>query len=287
MTSSNVIHTQLPLPMTAAIPRRRWRKWILRSVFAIILGLLIRFVCHLMLPRNYAGSGEHLPMSLTGGKFEVLYYYSGTKTPKGVVIIGSGDGGWSYWEENTSKHLAAQGYAVGGWDCRKFADSRQYGFDELRAGFESAVAEVRKRGGVPESAPVWYGGWSTGAEQSVAAAASPSRPKSLKGLLLAAPGTHGRFGITKSDLLGFDPSGPGSFALTDYADDMKGLHVAQFSAGLDPLDDTSWLDDVEAPHKVIALSGLLHDMGNAGDRFQAAVDEAMEWTLTADSNVAR
>ncbi len=287
MTSSTAIPASLTMTDPVSKPRRRWRKRILWSLLVIFLTLATMFICHLMLPRNYAGSGEHLPLTLKSGKFEALYYYSGTKTPKGIVIIGSGDGGWSYWEEKTSKHLAEEGYAVGGWDCRKFSDSRQYGFDDLRAGFEGAVAEVRKRGSVPESAPVWYGGWSTGAEQSVAAAASKSRPKSLKGLLLAAPGTHGRFGITKSDLLGFDPSGPGSFALTDYSHDMNGLAVAQFSAGLDPLDDVSWLDELDAPHKVIALSGLLHDMGNAGERFQAAMDEAMAWTLTAGTKESK
>ncbi len=279
MISSTVVQDSFRPAATAAAPRRRWLKWTLWSLAVVLLGLLVRFICHLMLPRNYAGSGEHLALNLKSGDFHTLYYYTGTQTPKGVVIIASGDGGWSYWEENTSKHLAAQGYAVGGWDCRKFADTRQYAVEELREGFEAAVAEVRKRGHVPDTAPVWYGGWSTGAEQSVAAAASKTRPKSMRGLLLAAPGARGRFGITKSDLLGFTPEGPGSFALSEFTEGMKGLHVAQFSAGLDPLDDTSWLEGMEATNHVFQLSGLLHDMGNAGARFQSTVDEAMAWSL--------
>jgi hypothetical protein len=101
-------------------------------------------------------------------------------------------------------------------DCRKFADSRTYDQARLGAGFHAAVEAVRKRSDADESTPVWYGGWSTGAEQSVAAACA-DRPAHLVGLLLAAPGSHGRYGITTSDLLGKDPEGPGSFALADLA----------------------------------------------------------------------
>ncbi len=160
--------------------------------------LLTKFILHLVLPRNFAATGESLPLALASGSFQTSYY-CGPQSPKGIVILGTGDGGWSYWEENTAKHLSAMGYAVGGWDCRKFADSRTYDQSSLGAGFHAAVEAVRKRSDADESIPVWYGGWSTGAEQSVAAACG-DRPAHLVGLLFAAPGSHGRYGITTSDL---------------------------------------------------------------------------------------
>ncbi|MDB6136228.1 MAG: hypothetical protein JWM59_4471 [Verrucomicrobiales bacterium] len=270
--------TGTPAPVPSVRQKRPWRRRILWTVLLILLGLLVRFILHLVLPRNFKGSGEPLAITLPHGTFQVLYYNTREK-PKGIVILGTGDGGWSYWEENTAQHLAKQGYAVGGWDCRKFADTRTYDHAELCAGFKAGVEAVRDRADV-DDVPVWYGGWSTGAEQSVAAAASPDRPKNLVGLLLAAPGERGRFGLTSGDLLGVTPTGPGTFALADFAPQMAGLPVAQFVAGLDPMDDVTWLDKLRTtPHRQFPLPGLLHDMGNAGERFQSAVDEAMAWTL--------
>jgi len=247
----------------------------------VLLVLMVKFILHLLLPRNYAASGEPLPLKLPHGTFET-HYYNGPKAPVGIVIVATGDGGWSYWEEKVSQHLAAKGYAVGGWDCRKFADTRAYDQAELAAGFRLAVEAVQKRSGARQ-VPVWYLGWSTGSEQAVAAAAVKERPPSLRGLLLAAPGGRGSYVITESYLLGMTPTGPDSYAMTDMAPGLAGLRIVQFAAGLDPLDDTTWLSSLDsiksAPYQLIELPGLLHDMGEAGDEFQAKLDEAMQWTL--------
>lgn len=259
--------------------KRRWLRRVLALVGIVILILLVKFITHIVLPRNFRGSGEILPIDLPHGRYQTLYY-NGTSPPRGIVILGTGDGGWSYWEENVARHLVKKGYAVGGWDCRAFADSRAYDHAELTAGFRASVEAVRKRAQAGE-VPVWYGGWSTGAEQSVAAAADPERPRYLVGLLLAAPGKHGRYGITESDLLGVEPSGAGSFALADLAPKLTGLRISQFAAGLDPLDDTTWQDQLGGiPHQVVTLPNRLHDMGGAGEEFLQKLDEAMIWTLS-------
>jgi pimeloyl-ACP methyl ester carboxylesterase len=250
-------------------------------VFAVAFALLVKFVLHLLLPRDVIATGEKMTLQLAGGAFDVPCF-AGDDEPRGIVILGTGDGGWSYWEENTARHLAEAGFAVGGWDCRKFADSRTYTQDDLGAGFVAAVDAVRECSDAPADAPVWYGGWSTGAEQSVAAATSSHRARGLVGLLLAAPGTHGRYGITTSDLLGVDPSGPGTFALADMAPALAGLRVAQFAAGLDPLDDTDWIRKVPV-HRLYSLPRKLHDMGGAGADFQRKLDDAIAWTLEAKS----
>lgn len=264
-----------PLPK-----KRRWLRRTLIVLGIVILILLVKFIMHLVLPRNFRGSGEILPLKLPHGSYQTLYYNE-TDEPHGIVILGTGDGGWSYWEEKVARHLVAKGYAVGGWDCRGFADSRKYDQAELAAGFSAAVEAVRERAGLDDEDPVWYGGWSTGAEQSVAAAAVVSeRPPGLVGLLLAAPGEHGRYGITESDLLGMEPSGPGAFALAHLAPKLGGLRIAQFDAGLDPLDDTTWLSHLgKTPHLILKLPNCLHDMGGAGDEFLKKLDEALKWTL--------
>ncbi len=256
---------------------RRRRRWIAYGLGGTALALGTWFVLHLVLPRRSPTGGILLPLELPNGPLN-LPYYCGPDVPRGIVILGTGDGGWSYWEENTAKHLEAAGFAVGGWDCRKYADSRAYTQAELAAGFTAAVAAVRDESDSPDETPVWYGGWSTGAEQSIAAAAS-SRPPALRGLLLVAPGPRGRYGLTTSDLLGQTPTGPGTFSLAEMAPGLSGLRIAQFEAGLDPMDDTSWLQALTTPYKVFGLPLKLHDMGGAGPEFQGRLDEAIAWTL--------
>ena len=266
-----------PVPLLQT-KRTRWPRVILRLLVVLALALLIKFILHLLLPRNVTATGERLPLDLEGGAFQVSCF-CGPAVPSGIVILGSGDGGWSYWEENTARHLMENGFAVGGWDCRKFADSRTYDQSQLGAGFLAAVEAVRMRTDAGDDVPVWYGGWSTGAEQSVAAASLADRPPHLAGLLLAAPGKRGRYGITTSDLLGVPPTGPNSFALADMAQRLSGIRVAQFVAGLDPMDDVSWVKHLTVPYKLIDLPGKLHDMGKAGPDFQGKIEEAIAWTL--------
>ena len=138
-------------------PRSNLRTRLGRALWILpllALALLVKFVLHLVLPRNVPASGEMLPLALAGGPFQTAYF-CGEDRPKGIVILGTGDGGWSYWEENTARHLAAKGYAVGGWDCRKFADSRTYDQARLGEGFRAAVEAVRKRSGAGADTPVW------------------------------------------------------------------------------------------------------------------------------------
>lgn len=281
-TSMSTSYSHAASLVTSAAPRPRWQRHALWILTALALACATKFLLHLLLPRNFNARGEMITLSLQGGPQKVPFYCR-TESPKGIVILGTGDGGWSYWEENTAQHLATAGYAVGGWDCRKFADSRTYDHAQLCAGYRAALDAVRERSHAAEDVPIWYAGWSTGAEQAVAAATDASRPAHLSGLLLAAPGERGRYGITTSDLLGKTPQGPNTFALADLGKELRGLPVAQFSAGLDPLDNTSWLDHYTGPKKIIHMSGMLHDMGGAGPAFQSKLDEALSWTLNPRS----
>ncbi len=255
-----------------------------RSLLVIQILLLIPigwFIYHVLLPRGFSSTiAEPLPLQLATGPFNISYYAA--RQPKGILIVATGDGGWSnQWEEPTALHAAAAGFAVGGWDCRRFADTRTFNQAQLSEAFNAAVVAVRKRAGLPDDCPVWFTGWSTGAEWSVAAAASPDRDPSLVGILAAAPGDRSRYGITASDLLGLPPEGPGSFALADLAPALQGVHVVQFAAGMDPLDDVKWLDSLGpgSPHKLVQIPDVPHDMGGAGPRFLAEFDMAMQWML--------
>jgi hypothetical protein len=260
------------------------RRWQLFFGVVLVLGV-VYLLYHRMTPRGTVATGTRLTLQLNGGPLDCAFFGpTNGSNPLGLVVLGTGDGGWSYWEENTAISLSNHGYAVMGWDCRKYADSRRYTHSDLVNGFKAATEAGSKECG-SNDLPVWYGGWSTGAEQSVAAAGSSNRPKQLVGLLLAAPGSRGRFGINTSDLLGITPSGEDSFALKDWADQLDGLHVAQFVAGLDPLDDTQWLESLKTPTKQFLLPNALHDMGGAGEEFQKNLLEAIHWTLLNPQSV--
>ena len=258
------------------------RTIIRRTILVIQILVLLPigwFLYHLMMPRGFASTkAQVLPLQLSGGPFQTLYYAS--KRPRGILIVATGDGGWSnQWEEPLALNAAAAGYAVGGWDCRKFADSRSFNHDQLVDAFNAAVDAVRQRAELPNDCPVWYAGWSTGAEWSVAAAADAKREKHLVGILAAAPGSRSRYGIIKSDLLGMQPEGEGAYALADFAPALRGVRIVQFSAGLDPLDDTTWLDALGpgTPHKLVTIPDVPHDMGRAGERFLAEFHMAVQW----------
>ncbi len=259
------------------------KRTILRHTLLVIQILLLIpigwFIYHVLLPRGFSSNkSEPIPLQLSTGPFKVLYYAA--KHPKGVIIIATGDGGWSnQWEEPTALHAAAAGYAVGGWDCRRFADTRTFNQAQLSEAFNAAIKAVRNRAGLASDCPVWFTGWSTGAEWSLAAAASPDRDKYLIGILAAAPGDRSRYGINASDLLGLPSTGPGSFALADLAPALHGVHIVQFAAGMDPLDDVKWLKSLGSgsPHKLIQIPDVPHDMGGAGPRFLAEFDMAIQW----------
>lgn len=260
-----------------------------RSLLAAQILMLIPiawFIYHLVMPRGFTSAkAEVLPLKLSCGPFETLFYAA--EQPRGVLIVATGDGGWSnQWEEPVALGAAAAGFAVGGWDCRKFADTRKFDHAKLVEAFNAAVNAVRKRAGLASDCPVWFTGWSTGAEWSLAAAASPDRDKHLVGVLAAAPGDRSRYGISESDLLGMDPTGPDTYALADLAPALGGVKVVQFAADLDPLDDTKWIESLHdsTPHKIVRVPGVPHDMGGAGERFMAEFLMAIQWTLDAPAS---
>ena len=267
------------------------KKVILRRTLLVIqlvlLVPIVWFLWHLLMPRGYTSTkAEVLPLQLSSGHFETRYYAA--KHAKGIIIVATGDGGWSgQWEEPVALHAAAAGFAVGGWDCRKFADTRSFDHTQLVEAFNAAVAAVRERAKLPADCPVWFAGWSTGAEWAVAAATSIDRENHLVGILAAAPGERSRYGISKSDLLGAKPEGLGTYALAELAPAIRGVRIAQFAGELDPLDDTRWLTSLPngTPHKLVVIPGAPHDMDRAGNRFLSEFDMAIQWML--DTPVGR
>jgi len=47
--------------------------------------------------------------------------------------------------------------------------------------------------------------------------------------------------------------------LADLAGEIEDLSIAQIAAGLDPMDDTTWLESLHVPYKIFELASSLHD----------------------------
>lgn len=255
--------------------------------------------------RSCTGPGTGLPVGslpprlvalrLSRGDFPVRCYEP-RDIVRGVVLFGSGDGGWKSWEEKASRSLALAGYRVIGWDCRAYAetpyDASQLGEDLMSMGRKACRESPRL--------PVLYGGYSTGAEQAVAAAAwdlhlahQPGARSGVigeaaapSGLLLVGPGERGRYGITLSDLMGKTPEGAGTFALRDLAPELDGIPVLQIHGPLDPLDATGWLSALRGPHRLVILPGQGHFFGDAGPELRKALVEGADWLIGIPSSGA-
>lgn len=230
-------------------------------------------------------AGERGALELSRGSFELRWYgLKRTGALRGLVVVGSGDGGWSYWEERLCAHLARRGWAVAGIDFALYAES-DYSQAVLAADYAKIVSELSARtapaGG---EAPVIYGGWSMGAEQALPAAAdTATRPERLRGFLLVAPGDRGRYGLHLADKMGITPTGEGTFALADFAPALRGLKFVQLHAGLDPLDSITWSEDLGLQLRLFEYPRAFHDFSNASDDFLAMVDEALAWVLKVEN----
>jgi pimeloyl-ACP methyl ester carboxylesterase len=217
---------------------------------------------------------------LQRGPFEVVWYLPAGPA-KVYVLLSSGDGGWTKWEEKVALHLRDRGFAVAGIDCRAYAKT-SYSRSILQQDFRDLAAQLEaKAGGAPGS--VVYMGFSTGAEQAVPAAADRGGPERLKGVVLISPGERGRYGMTMSDLMMIKPQGPDTFALADFKGGFAGLKVAQIHAEHDPLDSIDWLKGVESPHRLWVYPGGWHTYNQADAAFLQMLDEAFDWAVSPGS----
>ena len=237
------------------------------------------------------GSANARPEGLTlqRGAFTINWYMPAAGTAvRGVCVVGSGDGGWSYWEEIVCAHLAKRGWAVAGVDFAKYSTT-DYTQAVLVADYGRLVTELARRAGPPSGdvpRPVVYGGWSMGAEQALPAAADvPARPAGLCGLLLVAPGARGRYGLHTKDKLGFTPTGEGTFGLADFAPQLHDLRLAQLHAGLDPLDSIKWYHGLKLDLRLWKYPRAFHDFDGAGDDFLKLMDEAITWLVSPPPRV--
>ncbi|WP_009963762.1 phosphatidylglycerol lysyltransferase domain-containing protein [Verrucomicrobium spinosum] len=212
-------------------------------------------------------------------------YEPDERPPVAVMVFGSGDGGWSAWEDAVSHWLRDAGVYVIGLDLREYA-AKDYTAELLGRDMATLAAEAASRGGGDDSTPVIYAGWSMGAVQAVPAAAWKERPAALKGIIMLSADSRGRFGLRASDELGVTPTGPGTFSLGDFTPAMAGLRVAQFHGGADFMASTAWIQSLKTPHELYVIGGANHGFDGPADEFAEDLLRGVHWVLGDDSAAA-
>jgi type IV secretory pathway VirJ component len=124
-----------------------------------------------------------------------------------ILIFLSGDGGWMELDREVAAHLHRDSVAVVGWNTLRY-------FWEARSPEQFDVDLSRVIEALPDSLPIFAGGFSFGAEVvpvSLARQTHPSSPVArLGGLVLLAPGPYATFEVSPLDWI-FENNSPTRF----------------------------------------------------------------------------
>lgn len=224
--------------------------------------------------------GQPLVIQLSRSPFQVLEFAPRKPPILGIVIFASGDGGWHRLEESICHGLQKHGYKVIGIDSTAYAHT-DYDLPTLQADY-AEIARTAKESCPGRSLPLIVGGFSMGAAQAIAVAGGPKPPPGLTGLLVVEPLSRGRYGLRAADKLNVLPTGPGTFAVADFARTIgSSIRVLQWHAELDKIDSSAWLSGLAVPHQECDFPGAGHcyrsdrdhfvrELVNSTDRFLAS-----------------
>lgn len=219
-------------------------------------------------------------LKLARGAFEVRTRDTALKPARCVFVFGSGDGGWSEWEDTVAGWLSNAGVIVVAVDLREYCKT-DFTAEIIGKDMALIAEEGVKVAGNPD-VPIFYGGWSTGAADAVPAAAWRGRPKHLAGVLLMAADSRGRYGLRPSDELGVTPTGKGTFALSEFTKQMAGLRVAQFHGTTDFMASTTWIRSLKSPHALYEVPGANHGFDGPAESFEEYLLQGLDWLLGDD-----
>jgi phosphatidylglycerol lysyltransferase len=252
------------------------------AIFAVYALVFLAFVAWEFseIMASYHSAGKVISVNLTRNTFALLDFRPPQGPTSAIIIFASGDGGWSELEENISLTLEHHGYEVIGINSNAYAET-DYDLPTLQADYDRIIQKAEERYGSRRT-PVILAGWSMGAAQVIAAAGGPHRPRDLAGLLLLDPCSRGRYGLRLLDRTDFLPTGPGTFAVDQFAKAMGTLRVVQWHAAEDSIDSRAWLVSLTAPHEELDFQNTGHYYTNDRANFLAQLIDSIPWILTRE-----
>jgi phosphatidylglycerol lysyltransferase len=254
-------------------------------VYTLALAAIVGWVALEMAAPN-GSTGTNVTVALVRGPFTVLDFPPQVhKEPRAIILFGSGDGGWSGFEEAMCRTLQANRYEAVGIDFAHYAKT-DYDLATLQEDMGRIASAIRSRY-ADNNPPVIIGGYSMGAAQAIAAAGGPHKAAGLAGVLLVDPRSRGRYGlrlVDKGDLL---PRGEGTFSMDEFSKTMTGLRVVQWHAAEDSIDSRSWLDALTAPHKEYDFGQTGHYYDTDRADFLTQFADSVNWILTPALVIAK
>jgi phosphatidylglycerol lysyltransferase len=223
-------------------------------------------------------SGKPIVVQLTRGAFTILDFPPKKAESHALVLFGSGDGGWSEFEEEICHTLQDHGYEVIGINSNAYGMT-DYNQDILQSDM-TRIARAATASNAEHPPPLIVGGWSMGAAQAIATGGGPHPPPGLVGLLLIDPCARGRYGLRLSDQADLLPTGPGTFGADDFSDAMGNMRVAQWHAALDSIDSRDWLASLISPHREFDFPGTGHYYSKGRAEFLQQLVASVHWVLT-------
>ncbi|MFL5578006.1 MAG: alpha/beta hydrolase [Gemmatimonadaceae bacterium] len=177
-------------------------------------------------------TSSYRPRDAALRRLPLLFYPAAdtTRPARAVVFFFGNDVG--FWEahQRLAERLAGDGYAVAGFDVRRFLASLPDGPAARESAYAAGIAPIirgarRELGG--DSLPLVIGGHSIGAEIALWTAVHVPEP-GLRGVLAMSPGLRGHLRVTLSDLANRgDPREEGSFSVPDLVGALpRGVRVA-------------------------------------------------------------
>lgn len=196
-------------------PQRPQRapRWITVLFATIVLaaGASAWLTCHVEEPR-----ANHRVRDAWLARMGVLMY-TPAGPPRALLVFFGNDVGFWRPHQELAADLAADGYAVVGVDVRPLFASLPDRSPQRDSACAATIAEIVARARRDLSlgdAPLVVGGHSLGAELALWTGAHVPLEQ-LAGILALAPGARSHLQVSPSDLLGREPTGPGSFPLSD------------------------------------------------------------------------
>ncbi len=255
--------------------------------FAVLSVVYFREFCSFMYPPR--SSGQAIVINLGGSpatntphrSFTVFEFPAAINPPKALILFGSGDGGWTGWEDKVCHSLQTHGYTVLGIDSADYAKT-DYDLATLQADY-SRIAQTGLNAYESSPPPVIVGGWSMGAAQAIAVGGGPNRPRGLVGLLLLSPCSRGRYGLRVSDVVDILPTGPNTFGVEEFISGLNGLRIVQWHANDDHVDSTAWLPDLTTPHQEYDFPNAGHNYNWASPAFLGEMVPSIDWILQPPS----
>ena len=253
------------------------------------LGLLLVFLS--AAAPALAGSTQTLDVQVRGKTLSLEIYRPATTTPKGTIIMGSGDVGWVGLAVSMAQELNADGYLVAGLNVRQYLSTFTDGKSHLTPAdvprdYGVIVDRLRQQHLV--SAPVIVSGVSEGAALAALAASDPANHGWIDGVIAMGLPEVAELAWRWSDvpawILKRDASEP-SFHAHEIIPSVAPVPLVLIQSTKDEYvpeaDYRRLFETAREPKRLILIDASNHRFTDKPQELRAAYTSALDWVKTA------